>query len=323
MARTTHLIGTRQWIRSLERTTALVNSPARLLGRHNAVYMGTGREHDSGEVDGWLSIKTMLAGTAVWETRERRFTVSESSYLILNDRHPYRLRFDSAVPVTTFALFFARGLAEDAFRCRAHPSSRLLESPMESAAPVEFVERLETRASPLFGLIERFCTMLSTGLPPLEAEDWFLRLARQMVSEHRALARVAARLPGVRTSTREELYRRVVRGRDYLLSTAGGRARLSDAARAACLSPFHFHRAFSRAFGITPHQALTRHRLERAAALLGRGESVTQACLASGFESLGSFSSLFYRRYGISPRNFRLGKQRISKNGEVWIHSAA
>ena len=309
-----------QSIRSLERASELVNPPARQLGVRNAVYIGTGRQHDSGQVEGWLSIKTMLAGSAVWETPERQFTVDNSSYLILNDHHRYRLRFDSATPVRTFVLFFQRGMAEDVFRSRTTATARLLERPHEPAPPVEFIERLETRASTLFALLERFRQRVFNGLDAGEAEDWFLWLSRQMVAEHRAMERARGRLPAVRASTREELYRRVLRGRDYLLSQAGERVTLAAAARAACLSPYHFHRAFTQAFGTTPHRALTRHRLERAAKMLAEGESVTQVCLASGFESLGSFSSLFRRHYGVSPRQYLAPRERL---GGALGHRAA
>jgi AraC-like DNA-binding protein len=45
--------------------------------------------------------------------------------------------------------------------------------------------------------------------------------------------------------------------------------------------------------------------LERARRLLALGLPVTEACLGSGFESLGSFSTLFRRRFGIPPSEFR------------------
>jgi AraC-like DNA-binding protein len=282
-----------------------VNPPATHLGRRNAVYIGTGTQHDSGEVDGWLSIKTMLAGSAVWKTSERQFTVDESSLLILNDRHRYTLQFDSATPVTTFVLFFERGLVEDALRCRVTASRKLLDEPAREAAPAEFAERLETRANPLFSLLARFRHSLLRGQSAGESADSFLRLAAQMVREEESAARAKAQLPAVRAATRDELYRRVLRGRDYLVSQAGGRVTLAESARAACLSTFHFHRVFCQAFGVTPHQMLTRHRLERAAALLAMGVPVTEVCLAVGFESLGSFSSLFRRHYGVSPRRYR------------------
>jgi AraC family transcriptional regulator len=303
-----------QLMRALARSPRLVNPPAVQLGHRNVVFSGSGTRHDSGQVAGWLSIKTMIAGSAVWETAERRFTVDEDSYLILNDHHSYRLRFESGAPAATFVLFFERGLAEDAFRCRTTPSARLLDQPSEAGAPAQFFERLETRASPLFGLLRRFRGRLAAGMSRAASDDWFLRLAAQMVREQRGAARAAGRLPAVRGSTRLELYRRVLRGRDFLLSQSSERVGLRDAARAACLSPFHFHRAFTQAFGQTPHQALTRCRLERAAALLATGERVTDVCLAVGFESLGSFSTLFQRHYGTSPRGYQQGVAQLARS---------
>jgi AraC family transcriptional regulator len=288
----------------------LVNPPASQLGLRNAVYSGSGTRHDTGQVPGWLSIKTMITGSAVWETAERRFTVDENSYLILNDHHRYALRFESGARVTTFALFFQSGLAEDVFRCQTIGIERLLDEPADTDAPSGFFERLETRASPLFGLVQKFKKRVAGGLDADAADDWFVRMASQMVREQQSARRGVARLPGVRASTRAELFRRVLRGRDFLLSQAGEEATLGDAARAACLSPFHFHRAFTHAFGETPHQALTRYRMERAAALLSAGARVTDVCLAAGFESLGSFSSLFRRHFGMSPRDYRAAQNK-------------
>jgi len=63
---------------------------------------------------------------------------------------------------------------------------------------------------------------------------------------------------------------------------------------------------FVRAFGETPHDFLTRRRIDRAKQLLARDECpVTEVCLAVGYESLGSFSSLFRSVVGRSPSEYR------------------
>lgn len=81
---------------------------------------------------------------------------------------------------------------------------------------------------------------------------------------------------------------------------------LTALARAARFSRHHFLREFRREFELTPHQYLTRRRLEIAKQLLTSTElSVTEVCLAVGFSSLGSFSSLFRRHVGRSPADFR------------------
>jgi AraC-like DNA-binding protein len=78
------------------------------------------------------------------------------------------------------------------------------------------------------------------------------------------------------------------------------------AAKAARLSPYHFHRMFKLAFGQTPMQFLQECRLAAARRLLvATDQSVTLICFAVGFESLGSFSWLFRKRFGLSPRRFR------------------
>ena len=74
----------------------------------------------------------------------------------------------------------------------------------------------------------------------------------------------------------------------------------------ADLSPWHFLRSFRAAFGETPHDFLTRVRIERAKDLLTiTNRQVTEVCFDVGFTSLGSFSTLFRRHVGLSPAQFR------------------
>jgi AraC-like DNA-binding protein len=86
---------------------------------------------------------------------------------------------------------------------------------------------------------------------------------------------------------------------------------LAMLAREAGYSKFHFARAFAAAYGETPRAYLTRRRLERAKALLRIANlTVTEICFLVGFESLGSFSSLFRRVVGQSPSAYRLESAR-------------
>jgi len=67
-----------------------------------------------------------------------------------------------------------------------------------------------------------------------------------------------------------------------------------------------FRRLYREAFRKTPHEDLVDVRLERARGLLGRDQAgVTEVCLAVGFSSLGSFSTLFSRRMGCAPSAYR------------------
>ena len=77
-------------------------------------------------------------------------------------------------------------------------------------------------------------------------------------------------------------------------------------ARAALMSPAHFSRQFRAAYGETPYAYLMTRRVERAKALLRRGDmSVTDVCLAVGCTSLGSFSARFTQLTGETPTAYR------------------
>ena len=103
----------------------------------------------------------------------------------------------------------------------------------------------------------------------------------------------------------DESFVRLVRARDAIHSRYGEPLSLDQLAREAALSPFHFLRLFRRAFGETPHQYLTRVRIEAAKRLLLDDVPVTDVCFEVGFQSLGSFSALFARRVGSPPTTFR------------------
>ena len=77
-------------------------------------------------------------------------------------------------------------------------------------------------------------------------------------------------------------------------------------ARDAHMSAGHLSRQFRLAYGESPYSYLMTRRIERAMALLRRGElSVTEVCFEVGFGSLGTFSSRFTELVGVPPSVYR------------------
>src|ERR1700723_4191702 len=95
------------------------------------------------------------------------------------------------------------------------------------------------------------------------------------------------------------------RARDLLERGCARPLNVPAMAPAALMSPSLFSRRFREAYGETPYAYLQARRVERAMALLRRGMSVTDACMAVGFTSLGSFSSTFTRLVGEPPSAYR------------------
>jgi len=77
-------------------------------------------------------------------------------------------------------------------------------------------------------------------------------------------------------------------------------------ARGAYMSAGHFSREFRRAYGESPYSYLMTRRIERAMALLRRGDlSVTEVCFAVGCSSMGTFSTRFTELVGVPPSVYR------------------
>jgi AraC-like DNA-binding protein len=77
-------------------------------------------------------------------------------------------------------------------------------------------------------------------------------------------------------------------------------------ARAVHMSAGHLSRQFRKAYGESPYSYLMTRRIERAMALLRRGDlSITEICFAVGCSSLGTFSTRFTELVGMSPSAYR------------------
>ncbi|MFM0552084.1 AraC family transcriptional regulator [Paraburkholderia sediminicola] len=101
--------------------------------------------------------------------------------------------------------------------------------------------------------------------------------------------------------------RRIRRVTDYIRANLAGDLAISELAAQAGLSSFHFARVFRRETGETPHQFVSRLRLEEAARLLrATDQTVLQIAIAVGFENASHFSVQFKRDYGVTPLAYRL-----------------
>jgi AraC-like DNA-binding protein len=114
-----------------------------------------------------------------------------------------------------------------------------------------------------------------------------------------------------------DIYQRIVSAKVFIDENYHEAIDLEQISQKAFLSRFHFHRLFTRIYKKTPHQYLTQKRLEVAKTLLAKeGISISDVCNQIGFESLGSFSTLFRKESGYSPqyyKNIAWLKKRLSK----------
>jgi AraC family transcriptional regulator len=299
----------------------LINPAGPQLGAANAIIWGRARQYHVAEFPGPLSIKTVVHGCGIWETAEAERVVDTGTYLVLNAARPYSITIDAREIVETFCLFFRPGFVEDVHRVESCDPVALLNEPFAAEQQeeksaivkdngrlrVKFFETLHRHDALVSPLLRGMYARVRKGTATQEyLEDQFFAVARAMLRVRGRSEKQAARIPAKKLSTRLELYKRLLRGRDFLDSFHAEDLPLNEVAHAACVSPYHFHRLFREVFRETPNQYLQRKRLERARELLkSTDRGVTEISMDVGFESSTSFSALFRRSFGCSPREYR------------------
>lgn len=111
--------------------------------------------------------------------------------------------------------------------------------------------------------------------------------------------------------TNEEIIReKIVQACRYIERTSGAIA-LKDLAAQIGMSPYHFHRCFKKAIGITPHQYYLKQRADRLKQSLAINETVAEAAFSAGFESLSGAYNNRIDQLGMPPGTYRDGGQDI------------
>ena len=107
------------------------------------------------------------------------------------------------------------------------------------------------------------------------------------------------------------LYRRIVQAKLFIDANFANNIDLNNISDEAIFSKFHFIRLFRNTYGLTPHQYLTKVRIDHSRHLLSEGMGVAEVCFKVGFESVSSFTGLFKRRIGVSPSVYKANQEKL------------
>lgn len=259
---------------------------------------------------GALSIKTFKNGRAFYQAGHGHFAVDEGNYLLLNRGQEYSITIESEVPVESFCIFFPELMVEEVYHNMMASNEQLLDDPaFLKQKSVEFVEKTYNDtwlAATLFQIKSEYTNKY---LEITWLEEKLYELAHGLLKVQRQVHKDILKLQSLRASTREELYKRIQLGHEFISAYFDQSITLTDVARAACLSPNHFLRSYKQLFGMSPHQYLSERRLQKSKSLLLQTDkSITDICLEVGFQSPSSFSGLFSKRFSMTPSQFRQKK---------------
>jgi AraC-like DNA-binding protein len=276
-------------------------------GRENCVVSGTAHRIEYRQFRQMLSLKCVARGTETYFVDRRRITVSDDTFLVLNEGRTYGSVLEAPTEAYSFSIFFRPGCAlEIAAELQRSSGSMLDDGGQTNAVEMEFDESLRAHDStitPVLRFIQRQIVAGARDEHWLEEQCQFL-LARLISLQRPRRGPLTRDLAHARPASRAELLKRLGWATDFMHSNLATEISLSDIAAAARLSRFHFLRLFRQVHGRTPVVHLRQLRTRRALALLeSTSMSIGEIAGRVGMSRLGLWRSL--KALGASGRELR------------------
>ena len=238
-------------------------------GRENCIVCFTTHRAEYPLFRQTLSLKCIARGTETYFVDRRRITVSDDTYLLLNEGRVYGSVLDVPSGAYSFSIFFRPGLApEVAGGLQRSLGQALDDGPPGVSVPVDFEETLRPHDASVSPVIRYLQRSISAGVRDahwLEEQCQFV--LTRLIRAQRTRAPLAAELATAHAGQRAEVLRRLEWATDFMHEHLRDEISLQDIAAAAHLSRFHFLRLFRIAHGCTPVAWLRDLRTRRALAL--------------------------------------------------------
>jgi AraC family transcriptional regulator len=240
-------------------------------GKENSIVCGSAPYAEYNTYRQILSLKTVEGGREHYQVvGRRRLTVTDETWLILNEHREYSSVLEGRGEPFSFCLFFRPGMANEIVAAACQNYGRALDAGSESSsAPIEFAENLRPHDKGVRSVLRFIRRHVAAGVVDATwYEEQFNFLLGRIVRAERALTQLPERFECVRSSKRVELVKRIGWATDFIHSNLHRDISLEDVARAAHLSQYHFLRVFRSLHGMTPMTYLRTQRTQRALALL-------------------------------------------------------
>jgi AraC family transcriptional regulator len=269
---------------------------------HGVIYAVTsGKYHYPNHITPYLLVANFRS-TGHYRLNGRATHINEQFFYFLNAGNQLEIDFKGREPLETMLVLWSRQSVNRVAGLRLKTTEELLDN-----GPEEVSAEFNMPAIPLAynDAINRCLHAVKRGLDQAEPDAVLIELLDAVWALSETGKASLARMNCKRSSTREELYRRLFQAELFMRENIAEPVTLDDIAKAACMNKFHFLAAFKKSHGVSPHQWLVRLKMEYARELLRSGKyGVAEACGRTGFESPSTFSHLFKRMFGHPPSKF-------------------
>jgi len=281
----------------------------RYFDSRNVIFHAKTKAAEYPEHWGCLSVKTVISGVENFFIEREKFALTKDKYLILNHGQHYGSQVYAESEVESFTINYTEEFVALALQALLTNEQVLIDTPdLDADNALEFIQHFHDHDGIITPALRRIYS-LSQQFQANYAliEEAYFDLLKALLAKQTGIQTQIQKTPGLKNTTRQELFRRLVRGKEFIESNFDANISLNDMAQVSCLSIYHFLESFNQVFGCTPYQYLIRVRLKHAKQMLEcKDISVQEVCQSVGYDDVSSFSKLYKKTFGISPSKVNL-----------------
>jgi AraC family transcriptional regulator len=251
-----------------------------------------------------LSFNINFTGPQAYFIGKTKHVVGPNTYLLINEGEKFRTVLHDDKPNVMVTLAFKVGLADQILQSYHQPPD-VPENFYSKNKRAEFIEKIYYADATLKAMILQAMTRQSKDT----AEDfqYFLEnILERLITDQLHVHREVSTIQGIKYSTRVELYKRLHLAKIFIENNFERNITVSEVAKHACLSAFHFKRLFKELFHLPPYQYIKQLRLQKAKELLAKDYAVREVCRIIGWEDASSFVRLFKKEFSVTPKKYSL-----------------
>ncbi|MEQ9424958.1 MAG: AraC family transcriptional regulator [Cyclobacteriaceae bacterium] len=269
----------------------------------NTTTSGTERNN----IKGPFSLFLNTAGNSIVKSEGRHFNVTPDSFCTINNGQYYDLIIPERQTTTTFNIHFGHSLLAETLQA-FNATEALLEGDYN-----QLRNNLQIKPHTIFldkhirSLTCKLQLLYKTSPEAKEVEELLLHeILTYIIRFELDLKQCETKIKSLKKSTQSELLSRLLVAQDYIHSNYSSEISTETLSKVSSLSKFHFIRTFKEAFGSTPHQYISKVRLNKAKDLLLTTKlPVKEISMLVGFKEPNSFLRFFKMTQGEAPAKFR------------------
>lgn len=250
------------------------------------------------------SLKYVIEGKEEYEIDGSYKKINSGQFLLVNNNSPVLLLPSTSKAVS---IFIDPNLFTDVLNNVLKSEESLLDDPLAEISDFNVFEKVYDQNSliinPLLEKLRKSHELAFSNNLQLMDKNFFYSIARAIIYDQSQNNRQLSSIRSSKNCTRQEILNRLKLAKTYIQDNPEKSHSLNELAELAIMSPFHFHRNFKSAFGISPKQYSLALKLDLAKNELRKyHNTVIEIAHKYGFADSSAFIRAYKKQFGISPK---------------------